>query len=99
MAMSTSLMASVHSMGILHCRGNRILELTCRYEPIPAPVVQKVPTCVVEEPEDWMGEYPDTLSQPFQLREFRIVRLPAESYLATEGWSATPSNGADMLDC
>ena len=47
----------------------------CRYEPIPAPVVQKVPTCVVEEPEDWMGEYPDTPSQPFQLREFRTGQL------------------------
>jgi hypothetical protein len=47
----------------------------CRYEPIPAPVVQKVPTCVVEEPEDWMREYPDTPSQPFQLREFRTGQL------------------------
>jgi hypothetical protein len=34
-----------------------------------------VPTCVVEEPEDWMGEYPDTPSQPFQLREFRTGQL------------------------
>jgi hypothetical protein len=42
-----------------------------RYEPSPVPVVQKVPTCVVEEPKDWMREYPDTPSQPFQLREFR----------------------------
>jgi hypothetical protein len=40
-----------------------------------SPVVQKVPTCVVEEPEDWMGEYPDTPSQPFQLREFRTGQL------------------------
>jgi hypothetical protein len=29
----------------------------------------------VEEPEDWMGEYPDTPSQPFQLREFRTGKL------------------------
>jgi hypothetical protein len=28
MAMSTSLMAGAHSMGIVHCRGNRIRELT-----------------------------------------------------------------------
>jgi hypothetical protein len=27
------------------------------------------------------------------------VRLPAVFYLVTEGWSATPSNGADMLGC
>jgi hypothetical protein len=38
-------------------------------------VIQKVPTCVVEEPEDWMGEYPDTPSQPFQMREFRTGQL------------------------
>ena len=38
-------------------------------------MVQKVPTCVVEEPEDWMREYPDTPSQPFQLREFRTGQL------------------------
>ena len=47
----------------------------CRYEPSPVPVVQEVPTCVVEEPEDWMREYPDTPSQPFQLREFRTGQL------------------------
>jgi hypothetical protein len=47
----------------------------CRYEPSPASVVQKIPTCVVEEPEDWMREYPDTPSQPFQLREFRTGQL------------------------
>jgi hypothetical protein len=38
-------------------------------------VVQEVPTCVVEEPEDWMREYPNTPSQPFQLREFRTGQL------------------------
>jgi len=52
----------------------------CRYVPFPVPVVQNVPTCVVEEPEDWEREYADTqLStgvsqvepQPFQLKEFR----------------------------
>jgi hypothetical protein len=29
----------------------------------------------VEEPEDWMREYPNTPSQPFQLREFRTGQL------------------------
>jgi hypothetical protein len=45
----------------------------CRYVPSPVPVVQEVPTCVVEEPEDWMKDYPDTPSQPFQLREFKFI--------------------------
>ena len=31
--------------------------------------------------------------------EYIPVRLATEFYLATEGWSATPSNGADMLGC
>ena len=47
----------------------------CRYVPSPVPVVQEVPTCVVEEPEDCMKDYPDTPSQPFQLREFRTGQL------------------------
>ena len=47
----------------------------CRYVPSPVNVVQEAPTCVVEEPEDWMKDYPDTPSQPFQLREYRSGQL------------------------
>jgi len=32
----------------------------CRYVPSPVTVVQDVPTCVVEEPEDWGKEYADS---------------------------------------
>jgi hypothetical protein len=38
-------------------------------------VGQLPPQRVVEEPEDWMKDYPDTPSQPFQLREFRTGQL------------------------
>jgi hypothetical protein len=42
----------------------------CRYVTSPVPVVHDVPTCVVEEHEDWMKDYADTQvePQPFQLR-------------------------------
>ena len=32
----------------------------CRYVPSPVSVVQNVPTCVVQEPEDWERVYADT---------------------------------------
>ena len=44
----------------------------CRYVPSPVPVVQEIPTCVIEEPEDWMKDYPDI---PSQLREYRSCQL------------------------
>ena len=51
-----------------------------RYVPPVVPVAQVVPTCVVEEPEDWQRTYADTQvssvasqaePQPFLLRDYR----------------------------
>jgi hypothetical protein len=46
----------------------------CRYVPSPVTVVQE-PQHVLWRNEDWMKDYPDTPSQPFQLREYRSGQL------------------------
>ena len=55
----------------------------CRYVPPAVPVAQVVPTCVVEEPEDWEREYAPTQvsvvasqmePRPFRLRDYSTGR-------------------------